>query len=51
MMQKRINNLLAMSVYKEEADNLDLINVANDFVAGNPHSLSKFGHFSQADLV
>ena len=51
MTQKRMNNLMVMSVYKEEADNLDLINVANDFVAGNPHRLSKFGHFSQADLV
>lgn len=31
-------NLVVMSVYKEETDNLDLIiNVANDFVAENAH--------------
>ena len=30
--------------YKEDADNLNLIDVANDFVTGNSHRLSKFGH-------
>ena len=30
--------------YKEDADNLNLIDVANDFVTGDSHRLSKFGH-------
>lgn len=33
MMQKRMNNLRLMSVYKKDADNLKLIDVANAFVA------------------
>ena len=32
MTQKRMNNLmLIVSVYKEDADNLNLLDVANDF--------------------
>ena len=36
MTLKRMNNLL-MSVYEEEADNLNLIDVANNFYTGNFH--------------
>ncbi len=43
--KKWMNNLMVMSVYKEEQDSSDRIDVANDFVAGNPHRLSKFGPF------
>ena len=50
MTQKRMNHLMLMSVYKEDADNLNRIDVANEFVTGNPHRLSKFGHFSEIDL-
>ena len=51
MTQKRMNNLmLIVSVYKEGADNLNLLDVANDFYAQGSHSLSKFGHFSEVDL-
>ena len=41
---------MLMSVYKEEADNLNLIDAANDFYSGISHRLSKFGHFSEVDL-
>lgn len=41
---------MLMSVYKEDADNLNLIDVANELVTGNPHRLSKFGHFSEITL-
>ena len=51
MTQKRMNNLmLIVSVYKEDADNLNLLDVANNFYAGGSHSLSKFGHLSEVDL-
>ena len=30
--------------YREDADNLTLIDVANDFVSGNSDRLSQFGH-------
>ena len=39
-----MNNLMLMSVYKEEADNLNRIDAANDFYTENSHRLSKFGH-------
>ena len=40
-----------MSVNNEEADNLNLIDVANDFYTGGSHRLSKFGPFSEVDLT
>ena len=42
--------MLIVSVYKKDADNSNLLDVANDFYAGGSHSLLKFGHFSEADL-
>ena len=40
MTQKRMNNLmLIVSVYKEDADNLNLLDVANDFYAQGSYSL------------
>ena len=33
------------------ADNLNLIDVANDFYTGGSHRLTKFGHFSELDLA
>ena len=51
MTQKRMNNLmLIVSVYKEDTDNLNLLDVANDFYARGSNSLSKFGHFSEVEL-
>ena len=50
MTQKRTNNLIMMSVLKEDADNLNLIDVANDFYTENSYRLSKYGHFSEVDL-
>ena len=49
MTQKRMKTLMLMSVYKGDADNLNLIDVTNDFYTGNSHRLSKFGHFSEVD--
>ena len=52
MTQKWMTNLMLMSVYKEDADNLNLIDVANDFYGtGNSLRLSKFGHFPEVDYV
>ena len=45
MTQKRL-----MSVYKDDARKLNLIDVANDFHTGNSHRLSKFGRFSEVHL-
>ena len=35
MTQKWLNNLMVLSVYKEEVNNTNLIAIANEFVAGN----------------
>ena len=37
MTQKGMNNLMLMSVYKEDADNLSLIDVAENFYSRNTH--------------
>jgi len=44
MTQKRLNH-----VHKDRTDELDLINVANDFVSGSEHRLSIFGKFQVTD--
>ena len=38
------------ALYKEDAHNLNPIDVANDIYTGNSHRLSKFGNFSEVDL-
>ena len=52
---RRIKNYLRSTMTqewmkKEDADSLNLIDVANDFYTGGSHRLSKFAHFSQVDL-
>ena len=49
MSQDRLNHLLVLHVHKELTDSLDMITVANDFVAGSEHRLSMFGCFSESD--
>ena len=51
MTQKRLNNLMLLSVYKEDVDNIIIIDIANEFFAGNPHRLWKFRHLSNANLT
>ena len=42
MTQCRLNNL---NIHKDHCDMLDLVDVANTFVAGSEHRLSLFGKF------
>ena len=53
MDEKPYADVVLMSVYKEDADNLYLIDVAfaNAFYTGGSHGLSKFGHFSVQHLA
>ena len=45
MAQCRLNNLMVLNIHKDHCEQLDLIDVANTFVAGSEHTLSLFGRF------
>ena len=49
MSQDRLNHLLLLHVHTELTDSLDLIVVANDFVAESEHRLSIFACFTESD--
>ena len=52
MSQKRLNNLMLLHVHKSETDDLDLIDVANDFIAHSEHRKQFFGtEFKQSDRL
>lgn len=46
MSQSRLNHLVLLKVHSQLTDQLDLIDVANSFVAGSEHRLSLFGKFN-----
>lgn len=43
--QQRLNHALLLHVHKDKTDQLNLVNVGNNFVAGSEHRLSLFGKF------
>ena len=45
MGQERLNNLMLLHTHKELTDDLDLKNVATEFISGSEHRLSIFGKF------
>ena len=45
MKQEHLNHLMTLNVYKEQAKELDLVTVANDFVRGSEHRMRVFGIF------
>lgn len=51
MTQERLNHLLLIHAHKHLTDSIDLIEVANDFVALSEHRLGQFGKFSEADIL
>ena len=51
MSQQRLNHLMLLHIHKGLTDSLSLIDVANDFIAGNDHRKQIFGtKFEKADL-
>ena len=50
MTQSRLNHLMLLHIHKEKTDDLDLIEVANEFVQHSEHRLSLFGKFVSSDL-
>ena len=52
MRQDRLNYAMMLHSHKNRTDNLNLINVANDFVTEkNDHRLNVFGRFKMSDVV
>ena len=45
MGQERLNNLMLLYIHKERTDDLDLKDVATEFISGSEHRLSIFGKF------
>ena len=45
MGQERLNNLMLLHIHKELTDELDLKDVATEFISGSEHRLSIFGKF------
>ena len=48
--QKRLNNCMLRHVHKEKVDNLNIIDIANEFGCANESRLSTFGKFSEHDF-
>ena len=50
MSQQRLNHLMLLHAHKSHTDDLDLIDVANDFIDGSDHRKYLFGpEFKQSD--
>ena len=50
MTQKRLNNCMLLHVHKEKVDNLNIIDIANEFGCTIESRLSTFGKFSEHDF-
>ena len=51
MSQQRLNHLMLLHIHKSQTDSLSLVDVANDFIAGNDHRKHVFGtEFKESDL-
>ena len=50
MTQKRLINCMLLHVHKEKVDNLNIIDIANEFGCANESRLSTFGKFSEHDF-
>ena len=52
MSQQRLNHLMLLHVHQNRTDGLNLVDVANDFIAGNDHRKQVFGaEFKASDLT
>ena len=51
MTQQRLNHLMVLHIHKERTDKIDIVSVANEFVAQREHRSSIFGKFTEADLI
>ena len=52
MTQQRLNHLMLLHAHKSHTDSLNLVDVANDFIAGNDHRKHMFGtEFKPSELI
>ena len=47
----RLNHLMVLHIQKEATDKLNLIDVANMFIAGSEHRMTVFGAFHESDRI
>ena len=51
MSQQRLNHLMVLHVHSDHTDELNLVDVANEFIADNEHKRQVFGNeFKETDL-
>ena len=52
MSQQRLNHLMLLHIHKSLTDDFNLVDVANDFIAGHDHRKHVFGtEFKPTDLL
>lgn len=49
MTQTRLNSIMVIHVHKNVTEKLNLVDIANEFVAGSEHQLTIFGKFIASD--
>ena len=51
MSQQRLNHLMVLHVHSDHTDKLNLVDVANEFIADNEHRRQVFGNeFKETDI-
>ena len=45
MGQKRLNHFMIFSIYKEYVDELDMVEIAKEFISRNENRIRTFGYF------
>ena len=51
MTQTRLNSTMILSVHKEYTDQLDLVDIGNEFVRESHHRENVFGTFLKSDII
>ena len=50
MTQTRLNSTMLLNVHKDRTDQLNLVDIGNEFIRESSHRESIFGKFQQTDL-
>ena len=50
MTQARLNHIMIMNIHKHLTDELDIVHMANLFIAEHPHRQEIFGSFKPTDI-
>ena len=50
MTQAKLNHIIIMNIHKHLSDELDIVHMANLFIAEHPHRQEIFGSFKPTDM-